>query len=152
MEPVVKTALENLEDTRNAYRDTIRGMDKEALNWRPGPDTNSAAALIVHIAGSQGALISAIRRVPFQRDRDAEFRATAESDTELLAKLDEMEKLLNELAPQITAEDLSEMRERSDGRTNTGLFWLFHNVSHQREHLGHIQLTKQMYEQQRSAS
>jgi hypothetical protein len=148
MLPVVKTALENLADTRNAYRETIRGMDKDALNWRPGPDTNSAAALIVHIVGSQGALISAILQVPFERDRDAEFRATAESDTELLALLDQQEALLNELAPRITEADLTEIRERTDGRKNTGLYWLFHNLTHQREHLGHIQLTKQMYEQQ----
>ena len=148
MLPVVKTALENLADTRNAYRETIRGMDKDALNWRPGPDTNSAAALIVHIVGSQGALISAILQVPFERDRDAEFRATTESDTELLALLDQQEALLNELAPRITEADLTEIRERTDGRKNTGLYWLFHNLTHQREHLGHIQLTKQMYEQQ----
>lgn len=151
MQPAVKTALENLQGTRDAYRNTIRGMDKDALNWRPGTETNSPAALIVHIVGSQGALISAILRRDFARDRDAEFQATAESDTELLAMLDQQEALLNELAPQITADDLAEIRERTDGRKNTGLYWLFHNLTHQREHLGHLQLTKQMYEQ-RSAS
>jgi hypothetical protein len=150
MEPVVETACKHLQATRDAYRETIRGMDKEALNWRPGPETNSAAVLVTHIAGSEGDLLRTICGLPSDRDRDAEFRVTAESDVELLAKLDQMEALLNELAPGITAEDLAEVRTRADGRSNLGLYWLMQDTVHQREHLGHLQLTKQMYEQQKA--
>lgn len=148
MEPVVEAAVEHLKVTRDAYRETIRGMSKDALNWRPGPETNSAAVLVVHIAGSEADLLRAIRGVTGERDRDAEFRATAESDTELLAKLDEMEALLDEHAPAITAADLAAVRTRANGARNTGLYWLLHDVAHQREHLGHVQLTKQLYAQQ----
>ncbi len=146
MEPVVTTAREHLKLTRDAYRETIRGMDQAALNWRPGPDTNSAAVLIVHIAGSERELLHTIRGLTTERDRDAEFRATAESDAELLARLDEMDALFDDMAPHITADDLAVDRTRWNGATNTGLYWLLHDVSHLREHLGHIQLTKQMYE------
>ena len=149
MESVVERICKHLQVTRDAYRETVRGMDKEALNWRPGAETNSAAVLVVHIAGSEGDLLRTILGLPSDRDRDAEFHATAESDAELLAKLDEMEALLNELAPRITAEDLAAMRTRKDGRSNLGLYWLIQDAAHQREHLGHLQLTKQMYEQQR---
>lgn len=152
MEPVVETAREHLKAIRDAYRETVRGMDKDALNWRPGPDTNSAAVLVVHIAGSEGDLLRTIRGLSGSRDRDAEFRATARSDAELLAKLDEMEALVDELAPGITAEALAAVHTRTTGATNTGLFWLLHDISHQREHLGHLQLTKQMYEQRQGAS
>jgi hypothetical protein len=152
VEPVVETACKHLQLTRDAYRDTIRGMDKEALNWRPGPNTNSAAVLVTHIAGSEGALLRTILGLPSGRDRAAEFRATAETDTELLAKLDAMEALLNELAPKITAADLAAERQRSDGRTGLGLYFLMQDTIHQREHLGQLQLTKQLYEQQKDSS
>ncbi|MBA2520413.1 MAG: DinB family protein [Chloroflexia bacterium] len=146
MEPTVKTAREHLKLTRDAYRETIRGMDQAALNWTPGPDTNSAAVLVVHIAGSEGELLRTIRGLPTERDRDAEFRATAGADAELLAKLDEMDAFFEEMAPHITADDLASPRTRWNGTTNTGLYWLLHDVSHLREHLGHIQLTNQLYE------
>ncbi|MDQ3695192.1 MAG: DinB family protein [Chloroflexota bacterium] len=149
MDPVVMTAREHLKLTRDAYRETVRGMGKEALNWRPGPDTNPAAVLIVHIAGSERELLHTIRGLTVERDRDAEFRATAETDAELLAKLDAMDALFEEMAPHITADDLASPRTRWNGTTNTGLYWLLHDVSHLREHLGHIQLTKQLYERQK---
>lgn len=148
MEPVVMTAREHLRLTRDAYRETIRGMDQAALNWVPGPDTNSAAVLVVHIAGSERELLHTIRGLPVERDRDAEFRATAESDGELLARLGQMDAAFEEMAPYITAADLASPRTRWNGKTNSGLYWLLHDVSHLREHLGHIQLTKQLYERQ----
>lgn len=151
MEPVVETACKHLQVTRDAYRETIRGMDTEALNWRPGPEASTAAILISHIAGSEGELLRTIRNLPSDRDRDAEFQLTANSDAELLAKLDQMEALVNELAPSITAEDLAAVRTRKDGRSGTGLYWLLQDLAHQREHLGHLQLTKQLYEQQKQS-
>jgi hypothetical protein len=151
MEPVVETARKHLQLTRDAYRETIRGMDQEALNWRPGPEASTAAILVTHIAGSEGELLRTIRNLPSDRNRDTEFQLTAESDAELLAKLDQMEALVDELTPDITAEDLESVRTRRDGRSGTGLYWLLQDVAHQREHLGHLQLTKQLYEQQQGS-
>ena len=148
MEFIVETAREHLRATRDEYRTTIGAMSPEAINGRPGPDTNSAAVLVTHIAGSEGELLRVIRGLPAPRDRDAEFHVTAESAGELLAKLDAMEAVFDELAPGITADDLRAERTRFSGRTNTGLYWLLHNITHQREHLGHLQLTAQLFVQQ----
>jgi hypothetical protein len=45
----------------------------------------------------------------------------------------------------MTAEDLVAIRPRGDRPPQTGLHWLLSNYGHAREHLAHIQLTKQLY-------
>jgi hypothetical protein len=53
------------------------------------------------------------------------------------------------MAPRITAEDLAAERPRADRPPETGLHWLLTNYGHAREHLAHIQLTKQLYAEAR---
>jgi hypothetical protein len=53
------------------------------------------------------------------------------------------------MAPRITAEDLAAERPRADRPAETGLHWLLTNYGHAREHLAHIQLTKQLYAEAR---
>lgn len=145
MEPAVESARAQLTIIHDGYREAVRGLDQAGVNWRPGAETNSAAALVVHVAASEAVILNAIKgNAAAPRDMAAEFQATAASDTELLAKLDEMDALLDEMGPAITAADLAAPRQRPNG-TQTGLYWLIHAVGHGREHLGHIQLTKQLY-------
>ena len=55
------------------------------------------------------------------------------------------------MAPRITAEDLAAVRPRGERTPETGLHWLLTNYGHAREHLGHIQLTKQLYAEAKQA-
>jgi hypothetical protein len=48
----------------------------------------------------------------------------------------------------MTADDLAAIRPRGDRPPQTGLYWLLSNYGHAREHLAHIQLTKQIYAQE----
>ena len=64
---------------------------------------------------------------------------------------DEAEAVIKIIAPvedaihaQITAEDLEAARPRRTSPPETGLHWLVTNYGHAREHLAHIQLTKQL--------
>ncbi len=145
MDPVVATVAELFRAVHDRLRDEVRGMDREALNWAPGPETNSAAALIVHTLGSEAEVLRAVRAVPGERDRDAEFRVQAGTADDLIARLDAADALLAEMAAGITPEDLAAMRPRGDRPPQTGLSWLISNYGHAREHLGHIELTKQVY-------
>ncbi len=128
MEPVVSTVAELFHQVHQSLRDEVVGLDAEALNWTPGADTNSIAAL-------------------GQRDRDAEFRAKAETADDLLQQLEQGDAYLDQLAAQISADDLTAVRERGEREPQTGLYWLVSNYGHAREHLAHIQLTKQLYQQ-----
>jgi len=126
-------------------RKQVRGLDHGSINWKPLPLANSIAVLIVHTLGSEREMIRAVRKLTTERDRDAEFKA--ESDAEdLVALLDQADRELGEHLGALTAADLTEMRPRGDRPPKPGLEWLASNYGHAREHLAHIELTKQLYD------
>jgi hypothetical protein len=132
-------------DLHQKLRDQVRGMDAGTLNWKPLPQANSVAVLIVHTLGSEREMIRAVRSLPTERDREAEFRAEAEA-SDLLALLDELDRELDEQLGAVTAADLTELRPRGDRPPRPGLEWLLSNYGHAREHLAQVELTKQLYD------
>jgi hypothetical protein len=67
------------------------------------------------------------------------------SAEQLLADIEATGKILEGLAPKIDAQALAATWTRPSGQANTGAYWLINQISHAREHLGHLQLTKQMF-------
>jgi len=126
-------------------RKQVRGLDHGTINWKPLPLANSIAVLIVHTLGSEREMIRAVRKVATERDRDAEFKAESDAD-DLIARLDEADRELDEHIGALTAADLTEMRPRGDRPPKPGLEWLISNYGHAREHLAQIELTKQLYD------
>jgi hypothetical protein len=129
-------------------RDEVSGLDRQALGWVPGPDTNPISTIVVHLLGSETEVLQIVRGLPSNRDRPSEFSAHVEDPQELLTRIDATARLLEELGPQITDEDLATRRLRPSAVRNrtpkTGLFWLLNSYGHAREHLAHLQLTKQL--------
>lgn len=85
------------------------------------------------------------------RNRASEFSARVEDPEELLSRIAALDQLLEESGPQITDEDLATLRVRPsavrDRTPRSGLFWLLNSYGHAREHLAHLQLTKQLFRQ-----
>jgi len=127
-------------------REEVRGLDAEALNWVPTQGTNSVAILVVHTLGSEAEVLRTVRATPGARDRDSEFQTQAETSDELIEHLDRADAYLDEMASGITSEDLAAVRPRGDNPPQSGGHWLISNYGHAREHLAHIQLTKQLYQ------
>lgn len=143
VEPVVAKITEQFKAVHDELRKEVRGMDAESLNWKPAPETNSIAILVVHTLGSEAEVYRIVANVPTDRDRDAEF-SVAQNEAELLDRLDEADALIDDLATQISAADLETSRPRRTNPPETGLHWLVTNYGHAREHLAHVQLTKQL--------
>jgi hypothetical protein len=127
------------------FREQVRGLDHGTLNWRPLPKANSITVLVVHSLGAEREAVQAVRALPTERDREAEFRIEAEA-ADLLALLDQADSELDEHLGAITAADLTEMRPRADRPPKPGLEWLLSNYGHAREHLAQLELTKQLYD------
>ncbi len=123
----------------------MRDLSVEALNWKPAAEANSIAVLVVHTLGSEAEVLRVVADVPGVRDRDAEFLATVNDATDLLREIDQADSFLEAMAPRITAENLAAERPRGDRPPESGLHWLITNYGHAREHLAHIELTKQLY-------
>ena len=145
MDPVVAKIAEQFQAVHGLLRDEVRDLSVEELNWKPAPETNSIAVLVVHTLGSEAEVLRVAANVPGERDRPAEFRVEANDAEDLLREIDQADAYIEAMAPRITAEDLAADRPRGDRPPETGLHWLLTNYGHAREHLGHIQLTKQLY-------
>ena len=145
MDPVVAKIAEQFQVVHGNLRDAVRGLSVEELNWKPAPETNSIAGLVVPTLGSEAEVLRVAANVPGERDRPAEFRVTATDAEDLLREIDQADAYIEAMAPRITADDLAAVRPRGERTPETGLHWLLTNYGHAREHLGHIQLTKQLY-------
>jgi hypothetical protein len=140
------TVRQILHEGHDALRRTVVGLDAEALDWRPGPDTNSVAALVAHSLDAERFLVSTAAGVDVPRDREAQFRVRVAGPDVLLALIDQVEAEVDGFLERIDTERLA-MRIERPGRAHLGSWWLLHAIEHSREHLGQAELTRQLYEQ-----
>lgn len=152
MDQTASTIVDLFLKAHQQLREIVRDMDADQLNWAPAPETNSPAVLVTHTLASEYHTLLFVRDLVEERDRDAEFRATASSADELLAQIDRADELLREHGGALTAEDLSAVRTRPDRDPHVGLHWLLNNYGHAREHIGHLELTAQLYKQRSMTS
>ena len=135
-----------LHDQHRRWRDIVTGLDAEALNWKPGDETNSLAVLVSHSLDAERFLLANSVDVELDRDREAKFRVEAASADELLALINSTEQVVDGYLNSMTADSLSADVARA-GRTRTGSWWALHAVEHSCEHVGQAELTRQMWEQ-----
>jgi uncharacterized damage-inducible protein DinB len=142
--------LERLEDLRGQISSLVAGLSADALNWRPLPGTgeqatNSLAALAAHSAGAERFWIAeVVGGRPTTRDREAEFATLAASPAELLRLLENTALETREVFRRLRDTDLAETRE-TGGRTVPVRWCLLHVIDHTSLHLGHMQVTFQLW-------
>jgi len=142
--------LDLLQDCHNGILQALEGLPPDALDWIPGPDMNSITVLVFHLTGAARFWIGDIAaQDPTERDRDAEFRAHGLGMDVLKKRLaDNLEYARNAL-DKMSLQDLESTRVRpSDGREFTVAWALLHALEHATSHLGQIQITRQLWEQQ----
>ena len=146
MDPLIHEFAARLDIIRSQAREAVRGLDAEALNWTPTlEETNSAAALVHHMWGLERFFIrQVVGGHDIGRDRDAEFAARAATADELVRLLHEAQRDTATTLEALRDEQLTDERDlRGNTRTVQGL--LLYATSHLSEHLGHLELTLQLY-------
>ena len=128
----------------------IRGLPTEALDWSPGLEMNSLAVLVTHTLGAERYWIGDVAmQDPSNRDRAAEFRVRGVDESALLARLQANTDYAREALARLSIEDLAAMRTSPrDGREVTVFWALAHALEHTAQHAGHIQITRQLWDQQ----
>ena len=147
MDPLIHEYAARLDIIRTQAREAVRGLDSGALNWTPlDQETNSVAALVHHMWGLERFFIrQVVGGYDIGRDRDAEFAAEAPPADELERLLDEARKDTEATLRALRDDQLAEQREHR-GNTWTVQGLLLYATSHLSEHLGHLELTRQMYQ------
>jgi uncharacterized damage-inducible protein DinB len=136
-------------DIGNAFRD----LNNEGANWHPLPEgTNSIYAILTHMMGADKFWVyQVIGGKKISRDREAEFRASGNFN-ELLAAWDEHWAGIESALGKLSRTQLIEVRpvpNRPDQKPVTVQWIILHLISHYATHLGHIQLTRQLWDQTR---
>ena len=146
---VKSTTKEILHEQRNEWRKALAGLDAEVLNWKPGKDANSIAALVAHTFDAERFLLATVVGVRFDREREAKFRTVVSDANELLHIIDETGKEVDGYVDRVGEDAFVADIPLPSGVRHTGAWWVFHALEHSREHLGQALLTRQMYEQGR---
>jgi hypothetical protein len=149
MDDTVSVIVDHFREVHQRMRAQLDGLDLTLVHRAPAPEANSIAVLISHTLGSEMEVIRQVAGVPAPRDRTVEFAVTpATLDLDgLRAALDAADRLLDELGPRITPDRLAALVERGERGWRTGRAWLIRNYGHACEHLGHIELTRQLLTQ-----
>ncbi len=138
--------LQRLEDLQRRLHKEVRDLPAEAMDWSPGPEMNSVAVLLAHIAGLLHEGIDITLGDPPGRVREQEFQTRGVLSAEMLRRLDTVIDYARRALPRLGLEDLDKERKDEDGTVTCG--WaLLHALEHAYLHLGHVQLTCQMWRQ-----
>jgi uncharacterized damage-inducible protein DinB len=152
MENEVQAYIGEFNTLRGEIRKTLQGLSDEAANWQPLPkESNSIYALITHLTGAQSNWMKrVIAGIPIQRDRDAEFRASG-SLSEALKTWEQVDRETDGILGKLSQKQLEETRDVSGPFGRVTVRWcILHQISHYATHLGHMQLTSQVWNQQHS--
>jgi hypothetical protein len=148
MDSVCTAAWETFREQAEGYRAVVDGLPDDALNWRPGPETNSIAVLVAHAWGAAQAWTARAGGIEIDRDRAAEFRVVM-NGAELTALIRHATERVRASLEMIDPATYGDDRVDPNGERFTVARCLIHAVEHNQEHLGHANLTRQFWEQKR---
>lgn len=141
-DPIGGALLEHLHATFGLFDDAVAGLTVEELNREPAPDANSIAVLVAHTIDTTRSILHDLIDDPIRRDRQAAFRLTDASETDLRAMLDACTAELDELVARALAMPLD--RPVTRFREAPQAWWLLQVLAHTREHAAHAALTRQL--------
>jgi uncharacterized damage-inducible protein DinB len=138
--------LDRLEWLQSRLYKDVQDLPTEAMDWSPGPHMNSVAVLLAHITGVLHEGIDIALDDPPSRVREQEFQTRGVLSAEMLRRLDTVIDYARGALPRLGFEDLAQERKDEDETITCG--WsLLHALEHAYMHLGHVQVTCQMWRQ-----
>lgn len=146
MDAIGTAALAKFRQQEAEFRRVIAGLSDEALNWRPGPETNSLAVLVAHTWGAAQMHTARASGTEIERDRDAEFRVVL-NEVQCVALLDAACPRVAGFVTAIAPGTYGDIRRDTEGEELTVADCLIHALEHTQEHLGQAYLTRQLWEQ-----
>jgi uncharacterized damage-inducible protein DinB len=148
MEALMAAMVDRLVALNAQMSRALAGLPPEALDWVPGPEMNSLAVLVNHTAGAERFWIGDVAgEEPSDRVRATEFEATGGSVDGLKGLLASAFAHSQTVLQRLSVEELGEMRQLPDGREVSVGWALLHALEHTGVHTGHIELTRQLWDQ-----
>src|SRR5438309_1797419 len=150
MDAGVRALTAYLDETWDALLKAVAGVDEAVLHWTPGPEFNSVAILLRHLAGSERWWIGeAIGGIPSRRVRDAEFHHDRPRRDDVLRSVEEARRLTRQVLGAVSMRDLEAettptVTAGKPPRRPTKLWALLHYLEHLGYHRGQALLLLKM--------
>ena len=154
MHPIFIDYLQRLTDLHAGILSALDGLPSEALDWNPlqetSSDMNSINVLVTHLCGAERYWIGDIALgEPSERVRALEFEVQGLSAEFLAEKVFTATAYARSALKSLDIESLEVEKIRlPDGRPVTVGWALLHALEHTAIHLGHIQITRQLWDDQ----
>jgi uncharacterized damage-inducible protein DinB len=143
-DPVAEVFVRQFGHENGRLRKAIEGLAAGDLDRVVAPQTNSVAVLVAHATGSELGWLHVAAGRSFQRDRDSEFRTRGVSAAELDARIERASRAMPELVAAAIEGGLGTKRATRSGDEVTAGYALVHALEHLAEHVGQIELTRQL--------
>ncbi len=154
MSPFFEELLGRFRDLHQQIEDILQSLPDEALDWKPAGDMNSVSVIVTHLTGAERFLIGdGIMREPSNRNRDAEFQVKGLSKEDLINRVHEVEDYLKRSFETLKLSDLEAQRTHPrTGKEISVAFLILHALDHVSMHVGHLQMTAQLWQLAHSAA
>ncbi|MDQ6832993.1 MAG: DinB family protein [Chloroflexota bacterium] len=147
MKPIVEVVQRMLDGQAERYGKVVDELPEVALNWRPGnEETNSVAQLVRHVTAVQHLLLGLALGEALKHDHEYSLRNDPATKEELHGLLTDAKTKKDDQLARLNNLDMSEMLSGGRGPTMRA-HYVIHTADHGQEHLGHAELTKQLWEQ-----
>ncbi|MDQ2787513.1 MAG: DinB family protein [Chloroflexota bacterium] len=147
MKPMIDVVQRMLDGQAERYGNVVNALPEEALNWQPGnAETNSVAQLVRHVTAVQQVLLGRALNESSEHDHLHSLRNDPATKEELHSLLADAKAKKDEQLARLDVMDMSEMLPGQRGPTMRAQY-IIHTADHGQEHLGHAELTKQLWEQ-----
>jgi uncharacterized damage-inducible protein DinB len=145
--------LERFEAFYGIVEKAVADLPTEALDWKPGPDMNSIGVILAHTAGAWRYWVGDVAGdLPSGRVRADEFKTHGVDATDMMTRLRAALDASREVLGRLELSRLSEVRTAGMFDEQRTVGWaLLHALEHTALHAGHIQLTRQLWDQRGQA-
>ncbi len=149
MIPFYEALAERFHDLHEEIRNDLNSLPPEALDWIPGHEMNSVSVIIVHLTGAERFLIGdVIMQDPSNRNRDGEFLVKGMTKVDLNRRLNETESYTMAALEKLNLTALETKRMHPRRGEEVSVAWaILHALDHVATHVGHINLTTQLWQQ-----
>jgi len=149
MQQLFSDMQERFETLYKAIETAVADLPAEALDWKAAPDMNSFAVLLTHTAGALRYWVGdAAGSQPSGRVRAEEFETRDVDAAELMGRLGAAMDFAGQVLEELDPAGLSEIRTMGQKDEQHSVGWaLLHALEHTALHAGHIQITRQLWDQ-----
>ncbi|HVU13929.1 MAG TPA: DinB family protein [Phototrophicaceae bacterium] len=152
MEPFFADYLERMNYLSREFIATLSDLPADSLDWVPGADMNSFCVLVVHTTAAARFWIGdVVFDEPSNRVRADEFKARGLSTDEMKARFAALDTYVSKGLERISFADLAAVKPFRHPNTEvvgvTAGWALLHALQHTALHLGHAQITRQLWQQ-----